>query len=451
MIKDAGRREYVHAAVCDLVAAAGHREAAIVAARTAPPQEASSMDWNDTPEQAGFRAEVRSFIARNLPARYREDAEGFPSPHDWLTDRKLGDEEAQRASAEWVGALAERRWTAPQWPEEYGGVGLGPMEQFIFKTEMTEAAVPPPAAAQADPGVSMLGPTLMIHGTEEQKKQHIPRILAAEVFWAQGYSEPGAGSDLASLTTRATRDGDEYVINGQKIWTSGAHLADWIFALVRTDPEQPKHRGISFLVMDMKTPGISIRPLVNMADEHHFNETFFDNVRVPVGNRVGEENRGWYVGMTLLDHERSNVTAAIAARRDITRLIAYSLGRGAEKSRLQSLPSVRAAVADRYIESEVMFNLSLRIISIQARGMVPNYEASASKLFSSELQQSVSNTGVKVFGLYSTIWDEEEPRAAVRSWFTHHYLSSVSRTIGGGTSEIQRGIIATRGLGLPRG
>ena len=409
------------------------------------------MDWNDTPEQAAFRDEVRTFIQQKLPQRYQGDAQGFPSPHDWLTDRKSNDPERQRASAAWMSALAEKRWVAPQWPREYGGMGLGPIEQFIFKAEMTEGAVPPPAAAQADPGVSMLGPTLMIHGTEEQKRQHIPKILSAEVFWAQGYSEPGAGSDLASLATRATRDGDDYVINGQKIWTSGAHLADWIFALVRTDPEAPKHRGISFLMMDAKTPGITIRPLVNMADEHHFNETFFDNVRVPVANRVGEENRGWYVGMTLLDHERSNITVAISAQRDIARLIAYARERGAEKSRLQSLPSLRTEVADRYIESEVMFNFSLRIISIQQRGMVPNYEASVSKLFSSELQQRVANTGVKVFGLYGTIWDEESTRAAARSWFTHHYLSSVSRTIGGGTSEIQRGIIATRGLGLPRG
>ena len=409
------------------------------------------MDWNDTPDQAIFREEVRTFIQENLPARYQEDGEGFPSPNDWLTDRKSGDPERQLASAAWMDALSAKRWVAPQWPTEYGGLGLGPMEQFIFKAEMTEASVPPPAAAQADPGVSMLGPTLMIHGTDEQKRQHIPEILASEVFWAQGYSEPGAGSDLASLTTRATRDGDDYVINGQKIWTSGAHLADWIFALVRTDPDAPKHRGISFVMMDAKTPGISIRPLVNMANEHHFNETFFDNVRVPVANRVGEENRGWYVGMTLLDHERSNITTAISTRRDISRLIAYARDRGAEKSRLRSLPSVRSDVAERYIESEVMFNFSLRIISIQARGMVPNYEASVSKIFSSELQQRVANTGVKVFGLYGTIWDAESPRAAVRSWFTHHYVSTVSRTIGGGTSEIQRGIIATRGLGLPRG
>jgi len=407
------------------------------------------MDWNDSPEQAAFRREVRDFIATNLPKRYQVDDEGYASPHDWLEDRKSGDPEAKRVSDEWISALAEKRWRAPHWPEEYGGVGMGPMEQFIYKMEMAEADVPPPRAASADPGISMLGPTLIIHGTDEQKRQHIPKILSGEVFWAQGYSEPGAGSDLSSLQTRAVKDGDEYVINGQKIWTSGAHLSDWLFMLARTDPEAPKHRGISFLLVDKSTPGISVRPLVNMADEHHFNETFFDNVRVPVSNRVGEENRGWYVGMTLLDFERSNITGAVSVRRDLTRLLNFAKGKGREIARVH-LASVRDQIVDRYVESEVMFNFSFRIISIQANGMVPNYEASMSKMFGSELQQRVANTGVKMLGLYGGLWGES-PCTVMRGTQAVDYAASVGRTIGGGTSEIQRGIIATRGLGLPRG
>ena len=405
------------------------------------------MDWNDTPEQSAFRNEVRTFIETKVPPRYRRDAEGNPSRHDWMEDRKDDDPEARRVSAEWVATLGEKAWVAPHWPKEYGGAGLSPIEQFIYKQEMTLAEVPQGLPA----GVSMLGPTLIIHGTEEQKQQHIPKLLSGEVVWAQGYSEPEAGSDLAALKTRATRDGDDYVVNGQKIWTSGGHYADWLFVLVRTDPDAPKHRGVSFLLMDKTTPGITIRPLVNMAWDHHFNETFFDNVRVPAANRVGEENRGWYVGMTLLDFERSNITGAIAARRDIDRLIDYTKQQGAEKSRITSVPSIRTELASRYIESEVMYNFSLRIISIQSHGMVPNYEASVSKLFGSELAQRVANTGVKAFGLYGNIWDENSPRAAMRGGFTRSYVTSVSGTIASGTSEIQRGVIATRGLGLPRG
>ncbi len=405
------------------------------------------MDWNDTPEQSAFRQEVRTFIDKKVPPRYQRDARGFGSRYDWMEDRKDADPEARRVSQEWVDALGEKRWVAPHWPKEYGGAGLSPMEQFIYKQEMTIAEVPQGLPA----GASMLGPTLIIHGTEEQKKEHLPKLLSGEVVWAQGYSEPEAGSDLAALKTRAVRDGDDYVVNGQKIWTSGGHFADWLFVLVRTDPEAPKHRGVSFVLMNKTTPGITVRPLVNMADEHHFNETFFDNVRVPVSNRVGEENRGWYVGMTLLDFERSNITGAVAARREITRLIDYAKGAGAEQSRISALPSVRDALTDRYIESEVMYNFSLRIISIQARGMVPNYEASVSKTFGSELAQRVANTGVKAFGLYANVWDDESSRAAMGAGPTKSYVRSVSATIASGTSEIQRGIIATRGLGLPRG
>jgi len=290
-----------------------------------------------------------------------------------------------------------------------------------------------------------------VHGTEEQKAQHLGGILSGEVVWAQGYSEPGAGSDLASLQTRAIRDGDEYVVNGQKIWTSGAHHADWLFMLARTDPDAPKHRGISFLLTPKNAPGISVRPLINMAWSHGFNETFFEDVHVPVSNRVGEENRGWYVGMTLLDYERSNITGAVSARKDIDELIGYASGEGKSRSRLGAFNSLRLDVADRFIESEVMYNFSFRIISMQARGLIPNYEASTSKLYNSELVQRLSNTGMKVFGLYSNVWDKKSQYSPVRSKFTQRYVSSVSATIAAGSSEIQRNIIATRGLGLPRG
>ncbi|MQA00827.1 MAG: hypothetical protein GEU80_16145 [Dehalococcoidia bacterium] len=406
------------------------------------------MDWNDTPEQATFRQEVRSFIEGKLPPRYQRRPDGSASPYNWQSDRKKDEPEAQQAAADWAAALKEKGWVAPQWPKEYGGAGLTPMEQFIYNMEMTSAG----ASGVGGSGVSMLGPMLMVHGTEEQKQQHIPKILAGEVAWAQGYSEPGSGSDLASLQTRAVRDGDEYVVNGQKIWTSGAHTADWFFVLTRTDPDAPKHRGISFLLMDGKTPGLSVRPLINMGWEHGFNETFFEDVRVPAGNRVGEENRGWYVGMTLLDYERSNITGAVANRRGIDRLIKYTKSdEGAKQTRMGEFNSIRLEVADRYVETEVLYNFSFRIISMQHRGLIPNYEASTSKLFNSELVQRLSNTAYKSFGLHSNIWDEDDPRAPMGAEFTQRYVTSVSATIAAGTSEIQRNIIATRGLGLPRG
>ena len=403
------------------------------------------MDWKDTPEQAAFRAEVRGLIESKLPEHYKKPRD-FSMEGGWDADRKSDDPVRVGAAKDWASALAERGWIAPHWPEEYGGAGLSPMEQFIYRSEMAEARAPGVGGS----GVQMLGPMLIVHGTEEQKKQHLGGILSGDVIWAQGYSEPGSGSDLASLQTRAVHDGDEYVINGQKIWTSGAQFSDWLFVLARTDPDAPKHRGISFLLMDQSTPGISVRPLINMGWEHGFNETFFEDVRVPISNRVGEENRGWYVGMTLLDFERSNITGAIDARRSVDSLIEYTASdEGKAMSRMASEPSLRGEVADRAIETEVMFNFSFRIISMQDHGMIPNYEASTSKLFNSELSQRLANTGVKMFGLHSNLWERD--RAPMRAQFPRSYVMSVSSTIAAGTSEVQRNIIATRGLGLPRG
>ena len=408
------------------------------------------MDWEDSVEQAEFRTKVRTFIDERLPERYRRAAEedGDNAVFSWQADRKSDDPEKVAAAKEWAGALGETGWVAPQWPKEYGGAGLSPMEQFIFNQEMSKAQAPNVGGS----GVSMLGPMLIVHGTDEQKQYHLPKILSGEVSWAQGYSEPGSGSDLASLQTRALRDGDDYVINGQKIWTSGAHNADWLFALVRTDPDAPKHRGISFVLMPKETPGITVQPLINMAWEHGFNEVFFEDVRVPVTNRVGDENRGWYVGMTLLDFERSNISGAVGQRRSISELIEYAQSdEGREKSRLDEFDNLRHDLADRYIETEVMYNFSFRIISMQHRGLIPNYEASTSKLFNSELSQRLALTGTRVFGLHSNIWDDKSDRAPMKARFTRSYVGAVASTIAAGTSEIQRNIIATRGLGLPRG
>ncbi|NIR60458.1 MAG: hypothetical protein GWO02_13560, partial [Gammaproteobacteria bacterium] len=247
------------------------------------------------------------------------------------------------------------------------------------------------------------------------------------------------------------RDGDEFVLDGQKIWTTRGHEANWLFTLARTDANAPKHRGISFLLLDRETPGLDVRPLINMGWDHDFNEVFFEDVRVPVENLVGEENRGWYVGMTLLDFERSNISGAIEARRRIDKLRAYLAGPGRARSRVDELASLRDRIADHAIETEVLFNFSFRIISMQNAGLVPNYEASVSKLVSSELVQRLANTGTKVFGLYANLWDPDDKRAPMMASFTQTHVMGVSATIAAGTSEIQRNVIATRGLGLPRG
>jgi len=408
------------------------------------------MDWSDSPEQAAFRQEVRGFIDQHLPGYYRRlAAEGRDGGWEggWRSDRVSADDVRRNAAADWAAALAGRGWTAPHWPKEYGGAGMSSIEQFVLNHELSEAGAPQGVGGS---GVMMLGPTIIAHGTPAQRAKYLPPILAGEVSWAQGYSEPGAGSDLGSLQTRAVRDGDEYVVNGQKIWTSGAHHADSIFALVRTDPDAPKHRGISFLLIDdIHAPGITIRPLINMAWEHGFNETFFEDVRVPV-NVVGDENRGWYVAMTLLDYERSSIGGAVALRREVERLARYA-GTEEGQSRLAVSGGRRAELADRYIEAGVGENFSLRIVSMQARGLIPNYEASIGKSFLTELMQRSARTGARMLGLYANIWDADDPLTPMHAYFTHRMVSTIPFTIGGGTSEIQRNIIATRGLGLPRG
>jgi len=406
------------------------------------------MDWSDNPGQAQFRKEVATFIQTRLPQRYRQgedDGEGFST--GWQSDRKSDDSEARNTAIEWADALAEKGWIAPHWPKEYGGAGLSVMEQFIYNQEMAKAAAPPVGGM----GVSLLGPTLIVHGSDEQKAEHLPRVLSGEVAWAQGYSEPSAGSDLASLQTRAVRDGDDFVINGQKIWTSGAQYADWLFALVRTDPEAPKHRGISFIVMDIKTPGLTVRPIVDMGWNEPFNETFFEDVRVPARNIVGEENRGWYVGMTLLDFERSGISGAISYERDLEKLIDYSKSAEGSGKVRQDARTLRHEVAERRIEIDVLFNFAFRIVSMQNNGLVPNYEASVNKLFGSEIHQRLARTGTKVFGLYSNLWARDGERSPMGAHFTRDYVGSVPHTIFSGSSEIQRNVIATRGLGLPRG
>ena len=388
------------------------------------------MDFHDSPEQSTWRDEVRNFLATELPSEIRGQNMFRPEG-----DIKAGFEK-------WRQALTSRGWIAPAWPKEYGGASMTPMDQFILNQEFAEARAP----GLGGLGVMMLGPTLITHGTEEQKRTHIPRILDGSVQWCQGYSEPGSGSDLASLQTRAVRDGDDWIINGQKIWTSLAHIADWCFLLARTDPDAPKHRGITYFLVDMKTPGITVRPLVNMAGGHDFNEVFFEDVRVPSTNIIGEVNRGWYVGTTTLDFERSSIGNSIGSRQVVERNLEWLREHQAEVPPTV-YESVRMEWADRWIEVQTATLLAYRIISMQVSGLIPNYESSIAKLYNTELIQRTAKTGTKMVGLWGDIID---PVAPFKGMNAYRWVDQIRETIAGGTSEIQRNIIATRGLGLPR-
>jgi alkylation response protein AidB-like acyl-CoA dehydrogenase len=391
------------------------------------------MEFTFSPEQEAFRGRVRSFIKENWT----------PPP---LTSRP-GDNVTNDGERAYEKRLARNGWLTMAWPKEYGGLAASHMEQLIFREESAYAGAP----GGGGQGVSMVGPCLMVHGSEAQKKEHLPKIASGDVHWGQGFSEPGSGSDLASLQTRAIRDGDDFVINGQKIWTSGAHHADWFHVLTRTNPDAPKHRGISYFLVHAKAPGITVRPLINMLGDHEFNEVFFEDVRVPAENMMGEENRGWYVATTLLDFERSGVNWSASGRRNVEELAAYAKATRGPKGRLIDDPNLRNGLAELRIEVEASRLLSYQVVWMQSRGKIPNYEASMSKAFGSELGQRIANFGMKMIGLGSQRIDAADAGAPLGGSFGRSYMRTVPGTIAAGTSEVQRNIIATRGLGLPRG
>ncbi|MCH8065136.1 MAG: acyl-CoA dehydrogenase family protein [Chloroflexi bacterium] len=400
------------------------------------------MDFQDSPQEAAFRKDVRAFIKQEMPPGLSRRGKGG-AMFGGGGGRFLQEGYWQKLRG-WLDKLNERGWVAPAWPTEYGGAGLTVIEQFILNQEMATLGAP---RSPNVIGLGWAGPTIILYGTDEQKKQHLPPILKAESFWCQGFSEPEAGSDLASLQTRAVRDGDDYIINGQKIWTSGAHGAGWMIMLARTDPDAPKHKGISYFLLDMKSPGITVRPLVNMAGSHDFNEVFFDNVRVPQENLVGEENRGWYIGTTTLDFERSGIATGVSHALTVDDYVQYIREQNGASF---GGPTMRYELADRAVEAQVEQMLNYQVIGVQARGMVPSNEASIAKLFSTELDQRIADTGLKLLGTYGQLM-KDSPHTKMNGRLPSMYLYATTSTIGGGTSEVQRNIIAQRGLGLPRG
>ena len=391
------------------------------------------MDMSLAPEQEAFRKEVRQFLDKELPPGWIGGPISFG-----VVDREM--------EMKWRKMLAEKGWNTMGWPKEYGGQGASPLTQIIFMEEWYYRGAP----GLDTFGLELLGPTLMIHGSEEQKREHLGGIARGEVVWCQGYSEPESGSDLASLQTKAVEDGDDYVISGQKIWTSYAQYADWIFVLARTDPEAPKHRGITFFLIDMKTPGITVRPIQEMSGESSFNEEFFDSVRVPKSNVLGEVNRGWYVAMTLLDFERTGIAHPAGGRRILDMLIEYTRETNHNGMSLAQDPKVRAKLSDVAIDLEVSRMLAYNVAWMQSQGTVPNKEASVLRVLSTQTSQKLAKVGMEVLGMTSQL-EPGSKYAPLKGFIENQYLFSVPYTIESGTAEIQRNVIATRGLGLPRG
>jgi len=396
----------------------------------------TTVDFRFSPEEEAFRQELRAWLQKTVPP-------------DWEGVFLEEDEESWRFGRTFINKLAQKGWMAPAWPREYGGMEASPALQLVYHEEMGYHRAPVGSIVQA---VGYIGPSILMFGTEEQKKRHLPAIAAGETVWCQGFSEPEAGSDLASLQTRAVRDGDDYIINGVKIWTSNAHRSDWCILLVRTDPEARKHRGISFFLVDMKTPGITVQPIVNVANVHSFNQVFLEDVRVPKSSLLGEENQGWYVAAMTLDYERSSlITAAMSmAKRGLDDLVGYCKETQVNGKSLIDNPLVRHKLADMAIEIEVGKYMVYRVVSQQARKEPGSIEAAVCKLYNTEIGVRVTNAGIHILGLYGQL-QRDSKWARLMGRFEKGYLYAIAMVVGGGSSEIQRNIIAMRGLGLPRG
>jgi alkylation response protein AidB-like acyl-CoA dehydrogenase len=392
------------------------------------------MDFRFTTEEEAFRAEVKEFLKAELKPGWDEDFD---------TETELGVEAQGDFARGFNRKLVQRGWLAPAWPKQYGGMEASVMQQVIYNEEMAYAGAP----VGFNMGVAWVGPSLMLYGSDEQKSEFIPKITNLEHTWCTLYSEPGAGSDLAAIETRAVRDGDDFVINGQKIWTTGAHRSNWGWLAARTDPDVPKHKGISMFLVPMDAPGVTIRPLVNMAGNHGFNEVFFEDVRIPSTYLVGQENMGWYMLAVALDFERSSIAGSARIRRALGELVKFATE---NRQFIENKPQIKSRLADIAIEVEIAAALSYRVASLQAGGKAPNYEATIAKLYSTEMSQRFASTGIELLGMYGPLHPRSK-YAKLRGGMERGYQLAVSATIAGGTSEVMKTIGAIRGLGLPRG
>jgi alkylation response protein AidB-like acyl-CoA dehydrogenase len=398
------------------------------------------MDFTLTPEQQAFRDEVRAWLRASLPK-------------DWA-DRVHAGSDVPRAEAyeslrAWQGKMYEAGLVGVTWPKDYGGRGLTFVEELILQEEMAVHKAPSVLNILA---IGMAGPTIIAYGTEEQKRRYPPRMLSCEEIWCQGYSEPNAGSDLAALETRAVRDGGHYVVNGQKVWTSLAHIADWMMLLARTDPAAPRHKGITYFLLDMKTPGITVKPLRQITGDAEFNEVYFDSVRIPESQILGGLDNGWAVGMTTLMYERLALGFGLQVR---LRIALDGLVALARKSRRRGIaatrdPILRQKLAQLWIETEVFKYTGARAITRLLKGELPGPEASAGKMMWVEGHQRVQELAMEVLGPYAQL-TRGSGRAVDGGLWPHSFLRSRANSIEGGTTEIQRNIIGERVLGLPKG
>jgi hypothetical protein len=398
------------------------------------------MDIDFSDAERAFRQDVRTFVAENLPSE--------------ISDRIANGVEMRREDFDrWHKILHAKGWVAPGWPKEYGGTGWTPVERYIFDEEMAAASAP-----RVMPfGVSMVAPVIYTFGNEAQKAHYLPRILSNEDWWCQGYSEPGAGSDLASLRTRAVRDGDHYVVNGQKTWTTTAHWAEWIFCLVRTSTEGKPQEGISFLLIDMKTPGVSVRPIITIDGGHEVNDVFLEDVRVPVENLVGEENKGWTYAKFLLSHERAGIADVGRSKKQIAKLKAIAAAEQSNGQPLAEDKRFRDKISELEIDLMAVEFTELRALSKHAAGKPPGPEANLLKIRGTEVQQRITELALEAIGYYGNPyvpdalkdgWNEDPIGPAYAAPIAPRYFNWRKASIYGGSNEIQKGIIAKMVLGL---
>jgi len=397
------------------------------------------MDLEFSPEDIAFREEARRFVAENYPKALRGKQDE-------------GEELAKEDFLSWHRVLAKKGWIAPAWPKEYGGPGWTTTQRFIWSEELARADTLPILPF----GINMVGPVIYTFGTPEQKARFLPRILSGEDWWCQGYSEPGAGSDLASLRTKAVRDGDHYIVNGQKTWTTLAQHADWGFFLVRTDPESKPQEGISFLLIDMKSPGVTVRPIITLGGEHEVNEVWLEDVRVPVDQRIYEENKGWTCAKFLLAHERTGIAGVARSKRGVERIKTIARSEMDGDKPLIANPFFKRKIAELEIDLTALEYTELRTLASEASGRGPGPESSLLKIKGTEIQQRITELALEAVGHYGAPYfrgfgegDNEHP---IGPDYAHRaaptYFNGRKTSIYGGSNEIQRNIIAKMVLGL---
>jgi alkylation response protein AidB-like acyl-CoA dehydrogenase len=399
------------------------------------------MDIVFNAEERAFQAEVREFLEANLPPEIRHRSQRFPSYV------------SKEQTEVWHKILYRKGWVAPSWPVEFGGTGWSVTQKFLYDEEYQAAGCP-----RLSPfGFNMVGPVLYTFGTAEQKDRFLPKILSGEEFWCQGYSEPGAGSDLANLQTRAVVAGDDYVVNGQKIWTSHAHHADWMFCLVRTNPNVKAQEGISFVLIDMTSPGLIVKPIISMDGGHYLNEVFFDNVRVPIENRIGEENKGWTYAKFLLGHERTGIAGVSKSKSKVAKLKNIAASEGSEGNRLVEDAAFRHRLSKVEVELQALEITNLRMMAAMQKGDAPGAESSLLKISGTEIEQELNELGLIVLAYYAGVDHAEAQNPDVNEpaigpdygvgLMTERLLRRAA-SIYGGSNEIQKNVIAKAVLNL---